>query len=157
MSLCFSEQDQLAKINVTGIKLFGDEYHFLSASSNQLRAHGAVFVKAKNSVVGHIRAKIVQNTPEFKSRAKYLSRVGLFSTSDLKKGDVNMDQVAIMEDIKVPVEAIFLFLLVRFQSALSFECPTYATQRCLVEPSSLAALIKASFFLLSGSERGPSD
>ena len=98
----FREQEQLAKTNLTGIKLFGEEYHFLSASSNQLRVHGAVYVKLKNhEAAGLIRGKIVQNAPEFKSRAKFLSRVGLFSTSDLKMGNISQDQVALIEDIKV--------------------------------------------------------
>ena len=108
-SLFFSELEQLAKTNVTGIKLFGDDYCFLSASSNQLRAHGAVYVKLKNYAdAGLIRAKIVQNAPEFKSCAKYLARVGLFSTSDLKKGDLEQANVGIIKDIKVTILAFIL-------------------------------------------------
>ena len=102
LSLFFSELEQLAKTNVTGIKLFGDDYYFLSASSNQLRAHGAVYVKLKNyaDAVNHLEE-------DFKD-LKYLSRVGLFSTSDLKKGDLEQANVGIIEDIKVTILAFIL-------------------------------------------------
>ena len=85
-----------------GIVIFGERYHFFSASGSQLREHSSIFLKTESvTEVYNLRDEIVANQPDFRSVPKYLARLGLFSTADVPKGSVHFPAVGIIKDVQV--------------------------------------------------------
>ena len=92
----------VAKHLTDGIVIFGERYHFFSASGSQLREHSSIFLKTESvNEVYALRDEIVINGHEFRSVPKYLARLGLFSTADTPKGSVQLSAVGLIDDVKV--------------------------------------------------------
>jgi len=84
-----------------GFEMFGEHFHFLSASGSQFREHHAYFMKASSAdYIYEIRNQIVENSHEFKSVPQYVSRVGLFTTADHAKGVVCQTSIGKIDDVK---------------------------------------------------------
>ncbi|XP_065062019.1 uncharacterized protein LOC135688892 isoform X1 [Rhopilema esculentum] len=76
-------------------------YWFFCSSASQLRDRKAYFVAAQSyDEVQKLRSKIVLNRSEQKSTAKYLSKLGLFCTSDKQILSLSEERMAIRDDIR---------------------------------------------------------
>ena len=87
-----------------GLELCGEKYHFICASSSQLREGKAYFVRSELPNVCQMRNEILnlndQYSTSLKNVAKYLSRVGLYSTSDVQLSKIDQGSINKIDDIR---------------------------------------------------------
>ena len=84
---------------INGIEICGRKIFPLCSSASQLRENKAFFVNAEShQQVDEIRKLIIPDSSRFKSSAKYLSRLGLFCTSDQPAGIVAADMLEKIDD-----------------------------------------------------------
>ena len=85
---------------INGIEFCGRTMYPLCSSASQLREHRGFFINAENwEEVLAVRKLIIPNPGDFKSSAKYLSRLGLFGTSDRPAGNLTADKLEEIEDL----------------------------------------------------------
>ena len=86
-----------------GLKLCGETYHFLNASSSQLREGKALFVSSESYNDVYLMRNDILNLDEqsksFQSPAKYMSRIGLYSTSDIPLCNIAPASISNINDI----------------------------------------------------------
>ena len=91
------------KIITTGVKIDGNKFHFLFCSGSQLRVKRAIFIHiqdAKSAVrrINDIRYELVGNSPIY-NETKYLSRLGLFCTSDHPSYSIRESETHCLPDL----------------------------------------------------------
>ena len=95
----------IKKIITEGIVLCGEKYHFFCASGSQLREGKALFIRSASSDrLYELRNDILnlelQSYGNLKNVAKYMSRIGLYSTADMPLCKVEKTNVTWVDDIK---------------------------------------------------------
>ncbi|XP_065649345.1 uncharacterized protein LOC105846402 isoform X2 [Hydra vulgaris] len=77
--------DYISFLMKDGIMVSKSRYYFFATSASQLRDHKTYFIEVpSNNEVKNLRSKIVPSPEEFKNVAKYMSRLGLYATADMK-------------------------------------------------------------------------
>ena len=86
---------------INGINLNGRTFYYLGSSASQLREQKGIFLCAESREdVLELRRQIIPNPESFVIPAKYLSRLGLFGTSDISAGFMKLEMFEKIPDLK---------------------------------------------------------
>jgi len=83
-----------------GIEIMGRRFYFLCSSASQIRDHKGFFVNVEDpSEVEELRKRIIPDPSKFKNAAKYMSRLGLFCTSDRPSQEIPTEDFEEIPDL----------------------------------------------------------
>ena len=102
--------DRVEEVLTNGFDVDGIRFYFLLSNPSQMRDQRAVFMQIREidshvNVLNDIRAKIIGKTVIY-SEIKFLSRLGLFSTSDIPMLQIDQSSVAEISDLRAGNEQI---------------------------------------------------
>ena len=91
------------KVIKTGVEIDGNKFHFLVCSGSQLRVKRAILIhiqdaKSAAKRIRDIRFELVGNSPIY-NETKYLSRVGLFCSSDYPSYSIGETETHCLPDL----------------------------------------------------------
>ena len=96
--------DRVEEVLENGFEVDGIRFYFLLSNPSQMRDQRAVFIQIRDvsshvDVLNQIRDKILGNTV-INSEIKFLSRIGLFSTSDIPMLQIDQSSVVEINDLR---------------------------------------------------------
>ena len=96
--------DRVKEVLENGFEVNGIKFYFLLSNPSQMRDQRAVFMQVSDTdshvdVLNEIRARILGKTV-LNSEIKFLSRVGLFSTSDIPMLQIEQSSVVEINDLR---------------------------------------------------------
>ena len=95
--------DRVKKTLVSGIVINGSSYHFLVSSGSQLRTKKAIFLHIRKDENAHdkikyFRSQLMGNSV-VNNETKYLTRLGLFCTSDYPACEIGESETLMLPDL----------------------------------------------------------
>ena len=95
--------DRVKNILVSGIELNGSIFHFLVSSGSQLRSKKAIFILIRkyedpSDKLKTIRS-ILMGSSVVSNEIKYLTRLGLFCTSDISACEIDSNETLMLPDL----------------------------------------------------------